>query len=587
MCVCARDFIIKFRNDNQYRNHRWPELIISIIQNLNFIKIRVRPQSTNEKLDYCDTCTKVNQSAKQITLGSERRFTFDYVCDVGSDQGLVYDVCCKSLIDGLFEGYNASLIAYGQTGSGKTYTMGTSFDLNIEPEKVGIIPRAVDQLYSSIQNQIKMADGSVFPAPEFDIQAQFMELYNEEVFDLLSPSSMDKVTKKSGIRIHEDGEGNIQVTGLTSQPINSVEDAIRCLKIGTLSRSTASTNMNLTSSRSHAIFSITLTQKQTSDNNNNNNNNNNDDNNNNDNNGNNNKNNNGNDVIVITEFLRAKFNFVDLAGSERLKRTGATGERAKEGISINCGLLSLGNVISALGDVTKFGCHVPYRDSKLTRILQDSLGGNSRTVLIACISPSDRDFVETLNTLSYANRARNIRNKLSANKDLRTSSQDGDRKLIEALKAEVEELKKKLREVTEGGQSNDVICENQMLLAENRNLRDKIKALSSTMDEVTSSNVQLKTLVDVNAIQQGGNVEECIKKYVAEIERLKVRLSLAERNFEISTARSSSARPPSSSSSLRIIIKIILIIIITWRFVCQGRCFQGRAMSVTYLTMKI
>jgi hypothetical protein len=139
--------------------------------------------------------------------------------------------------------------------------------------------------------------------------------------------------------------------------------------------------------------------------------------------------------------LSAKFHFVDLAGSERLKRTLATGDRAKEGISINCGLLALGNVISALGDRSKKSSHVPYRDSKLTRLLQDSLGGNSRTVMIACVSPSDRDFVETLNTLKYANRARNIKNRVQVNQDKSSRTIASLRREIELLQLELLDFK--------------------------------------------------------------------------------------------------------------------------------------------------
>uniref|UniRef100_A0A915HMF8 Kinesin motor domain-containing protein n=1 Tax=Romanomermis culicivorax TaxID=13658 RepID=A0A915HMF8_ROMCU len=149
------------------------------------------------------------------------------------------------------------------------------------------------------------------------------------------------------------------------------------------------------------------------------------------------------------EVLTSKFHFVDLAGSERLKRTGATGDRAKEGININSGLLALGNVISALGDASKKSLHVPYRDSKLTRLLQDSLGGNSRTLMIACISPSDIDFVETLNTLKYANRARNIKNKVVVN-------QDRSSKLIHELRIKIQQLETELMEFRQGKRVNDV-----------------------------------------------------------------------------------------------------------------------------------
>lgn len=184
-----------------------------------------------------------------------------------------------------------------------------------------------------------------------------------------------------------------------------------------MARTTASTQMNAQSSRSHAIFSILIKRQRR----------------------------------ISTEesglpeddfeTLTAKFHFVDLAGSERLKRTGATGERAKEGISINSGLLSLGNVISALGDVSKKASHIPYRDSKLTRLLQDSLGGNSQTLMIACVSPSDRDFMETLNTLKYANRARNITNKIVVNQDQSSRTISLLRREIAALQMELIEYK--------------------------------------------------------------------------------------------------------------------------------------------------
>ncbi|KAK4470605.1 hypothetical protein MN116_006143, partial [Schistosoma mekongi] len=199
------------------------------------------------------------------------------------------------------------------------------------------------------------------------------------------------------------------------------------------------------------------------------------------------------DQVPEYETLTAKFHFVDLAGSERLKRTGATGDRAKEGISINRGLLALGNVISALGDKAKRGCHVPYRDSKLTRLLQDSLGGNSRTIMIACISPSDCDFLETLNTLKYANRARNIRNRVTMNQD-KTSKQ------LATLRAQLAALEDELNEYRQGRRlavnnnsenSSDLSREIDMLQSENDKLRLRVKALAVTVDALKVRNAQL------------------------------------------------------------------------------------------------
>ncbi|VDN55685.1 unnamed protein product [Dracunculus medinensis] len=196
---------------------------------------------------------------------------------------------------------------------------------------------------------------------------------------------------------------------------------------------------------------------------------------------------------VEFDIFTAKFHFVDLAGSERLKRTGATGHRAKEGISINCGLLALGNVISALGGSSGRVSHVPYRDSKLTRLLQDSLGGNSRTLMIACVSPSDCDFVETLNTMKYANRAKNIKNKVIAN-------QDKSSKLISQLRNRITQLETELADYRQGrivmstnGMEtfNDHYRENLLLHADSAQLRIRIKALQETVEMMKARNIQL------------------------------------------------------------------------------------------------
>lgn len=255
----------------------------------------------------------------------------------------------------------------------------------------------------------------------------------------------------------------------TIKPIHGPQDAMRCLQQGALARTTASTQMNAQSSRSHAIFTILIKRQRRIA---------------------------GESNGMMEddlETLTAKFHFVDLAGSERLKRTGATGERAKEGISINSGLLSLGNVISALGDITKKASHVPYRDSKLTRLLQDSLGGNSQTLMIACVSPSDRDFMETLNTLKYANRARNITNKVIVNQDQSSRTISMLRREIAALQMELIEYKQGKRTLDSEGNSTltDTFHENAMLLADNKRLQQRIKAMQETINSVTEKNVDL------------------------------------------------------------------------------------------------
>ncbi|KAL8168460.1 UNVERIFIED_CONTAM: Kinesin-like protein kif21b [Gekko kuhli] len=389
--------------------------------------MKIRPQMPKEKIEGCHICTSVTPGEPQVLLGKDKAFTYDFVFDLDTWQEQIYTTCVSKLIEGCFEGYNATVLAYGQTGAGKTYTMGTGFDMNTSEEELGIIPRAITHLFSGIEERKQAAQEQGVPAPEFKVSAQFLELYNEEILDLFdSTRDPDSRHRKSNIRIHEDASGGIYTTGVTSRLIGSQDELIQCLKQGALSRTTASTQMNVQSSRSHAIFTIYLCQMRVCS-----------------------------PVHLVNgetnsllegsqpaseyETRTAKFHFVDLAGSERLKRTGATGERAKEGISINCGLLALGNVISALGDQSKKALHVPYRDSKLTRLLQDSLGGNSQTIMIACVSPSDRDFMETLNTLKYANRARNIKNKVVVNQD-KTSQQ------ISALRAEIARLQMEIME---------------------------------------------------------------------------------------------------------------------------------------------
>ncbi|XP_056908532.1 kinesin-like protein KIF21A isoform X11 [Takifugu flavidus] len=456
----------------------------------------------------------------QVILGKDKAFTYDYMFDMDSQQDAIYTTCTEKLIDGCFEGYNATVFAYGQTGSGKTYTMGTGFDVNIGDDELGIVPRAVHHLFQGIEERREAAQAQGRPVPEFKINAQFLELYNEEVLDLFD-SSRD-MKQKSHIKIHEDANGGIYTVGVTTRTVGSEAEMIQCLKLGALSRTTASTQMNVQSSRSHAIFTIHLCQVRVcaSDNQEN---------------ETDNRVSNGNSEMDEYETLTAKFHFVDLAGSERLKRTGATGDRAKEGISINCGLLALGNVISALGDRSKRASHVPYRDSKLTRLLQDSLGGNSQTVMIACISPSDRDFMETLNTLKYANRARNIKNKVMVNQDKASQQISALRTEIARLQMELMEYKSGKRMAGEDGVESfsDMFHENSMLQTENSNLRVRVKAMQETIDAQRARLTQLLSDQANQALGRAGEggteeIGNMIQSYIKEIEDLRAKLLESE-----------------------------------------------------------
>ncbi|KAK8585002.1 hypothetical protein V6N13_138944 [Hibiscus sabdariffa] len=357
------------------------------------VAVHVRPLIGDEKLQGCKDCVTVTPGKPQVQIGAHS-FTFDHVYgSTASPPSSMFEECIVPLVDGLFQGYNATVLAYGQTGSGKTYTMGTGFKDGCQ---TGIIPQVMNALFTKIESLKHQID--------FQLHVSFIEILKEEVRDLLDPTSLNKsdatspnagkvhVPGKPPIQIRESANGAITLAGSTEISVSTLKEMAACLEQGSLSRATGSTNMNNQSSRSHA-----------------------------------------------EEYLCAKLHLVDLAGSERAKRTGSDGMRFKEGVHINKGLLALGNVISALGDEKKRkeGVHVPYRDSKLTRLLQDSLGGNSRTVMIACISPADINAEETLNTLKYANRARNIQNKPVVNRDPMSNEMLKMRQQLEYLQAEL------------------------------------------------------------------------------------------------------------------------------------------------------
>ncbi|XP_058389755.1 kinesin-like protein KIF21B isoform X4 [Diceros bicornis minor] len=510
------------------------------------VAVRIRPQLSKEKIEGCHICTSVTPGEPQVLLGKDKAFTYDFVFDLDTWQEQIYSTCVNKLIEGCFEGYNATVLAYGQTGAGKTYTMGTGFDMATSEEEQGIIPRAIAHLFGGIAERKRRAQEQGMAGPEFKVSAQFLELYNEEILDLFdSTRDPDARHRRSNIKIHEDANGGIYTTGVTSRLISSQEELIQCLKQGALSRTTASTQMNVQSSRSHAIFTIHVCQMRLCT---------------------------QPDLVNEAvagmpegtaptseyETLTAKFHFVDLAGSERLKRTGATGERAKEGISINCGLLALGNVISALGDQSKKVVHVPYRDSKLTRLLQDSLGGNSQTIMIACVSPSDRDFMETLNTLKYANRARNIKNKVVVNQD-KTSQQ------ISALRAEIARLQMELMEYKAGkrviGEDgaegySDLFRENAMLQKENGALRLRVKAMQEAIDAINNRVTHLMSQEASLLLAKAGDGNEAIgaliQNYIREIEELRTKLLESEamnESLRRSLSRASARSPYSLGAS--------------------------------------
>ncbi|XP_075394771.1 chromosome-associated kinesin KIF4A isoform X2 [Tenrec ecaudatus] len=398
------------------------------------VALRCRPLVPKEISEGCQMCLSFIPGEPQVVVGTDKSFTYDFVFDPATEQEEVFNTAVAPLIKGIFKGYNATVLAYGQTGSGKTYSMGGAYTAAQENEPtVGVIPRVIQLLFREIDKKNDF---------EFSLKVSYLEIYNEEILDLLCASR----EKASPINVREDPKEGIKIVGLTEKTVLVALDTVSCLEQGNNCRTVASTAMNSQSSRSHAIFTISIEQRKKSDKN---------------------------------SSFRSKLHLVDLAGSERQKKTKAEGDRLKEGININRGLLCLGNVISALGDDKKGG-FVPYRDSKLTRLLQDSLGGNSHTLMIACVSPADSNLEETLNTLRYADRARKIKNKPVVNVDPQTAE-------LNHLKQQVQQLQVLLLQAHGGtmpGSINVEPSENlQSLMEKNQSLLKENAKLSQGLSE--------------------------------------------------------------------------------------------------------
>ncbi|XP_068131299.1 kinesin-like protein KIF7 [Hyperolius riggenbachi] len=347
------------------------------------VVVRVRPLLPKEVLHGQQTCIHIDPDKQKLTLGSNRHFHFQDIVDETRSQETVYLRCVQPLLEAFFQGFNVTVVAYGQTGSGKTYTIGEASISSISEDEQGIIPRAMAEIFQLVDENDLI---------DYTIRVSYLEVYKEEFSDLLEVQTSSK-----DILIREDDKGNVVLCGVKETEVEGLDEVLSLLEVGNAAKHTGATQVNTHSSRSHTIFTVTMEQRRVA--------------------GRVTRITNGEDgsILAFGQVLSSKFHFVDLAGSERILKTGNTGERLKESIQINTGLLALGNVISALGDPKRKSSHIPYRDSKITRILKDSLGGNAKTVMISCISPSASDFDETLNTLNYASRAQNIKNKAIIN----------------------------------------------------------------------------------------------------------------------------------------------------------------------------
>ncbi|KAI9719737.1 MAG: Kinesin heavy chain [Candelaria pacifica] len=338
----------------------------------NTIKVvaRFRPQnkielaSGGEPIVAFETEDTCNLDSKEAA-GS---FTFDRVFDMASRQTDVFDFSIRPTVDDILNGYNGTVFAYGQTGAGKSYTMmGSDID---NDESRGIIPRIVEQIFASI-----LASPSNI---EYTVRVSYMEIYMERIRDLLAPQN-------DNLPVHEEKSRGVYVKGLLEIYVSSIQEVYEVMRRGGNARATAATNMNQESSRSHSIFVVTITQKN----------------------------------VETGSAKSGQLFLVDLAGSEKVGKTGASGQTLEEAKKINKSLSALGMVINSLTDGKS--THIPYRDSKLTRILQESLGGNSRTTLIINCSPSSYNDAETLSTLRFGVRAKAIKNKAKINAELSPS----------------------------------------------------------------------------------------------------------------------------------------------------------------------
>uniref|UniRef100_A0A8C0J358 Kinesin family member 15 n=1 Tax=Chelonoidis abingdonii TaxID=106734 RepID=A0A8C0J358_CHEAB len=375
------------------------------------VYVRVRPPSEGAALadGDQDLCLSV-LSSNALRLHSKpepKIFTFDHVANIDTTQEAVFSSIAKNIVESCMNGYNGTIFAYGQTGSGKTFTMmGPSDSDNFTHSLRGVIPRSFEYLFFLIEREKEKAG----TGKSFLCKCSFIEIYNEQIFDLLDSAS-------AGLFLREHIKKGVFVVGAVEQVLTSAAEAYQVLTMGWRNRRVASTSMNRESSRSHAVFTITVDSMEKNS--------------------------------EVVNIRSSQLNLVDLAGSERQKDTHTEGVRLKEAGNINRSLSCLGQVITALVDVGNGKQrHICYRDSKLTFLLRDSLGGNAKTCIIANVHPGSRCFGETLSTLNFAQRAKLIKNKAVINEDTQGN--------VSQLQAEVKKLKEQLAQLTLGQSTQDI-----------------------------------------------------------------------------------------------------------------------------------
>ncbi|KAK9078967.1 hypothetical protein SSX86_000636 [Deinandra increscens subsp. villosa] len=370
--------------------------------------VRMRPPNKNEE----EGELIVQKTAADSLTILGQPFTFDSVADSTSTQVDIFNLVGAPLVENCLAGFNSSVFAYGQTGSGKTYTIwGPANALlgdEISSDEQGLTPRVFERLFARIsEEQNKNADKQLL----YQCRCSFLEIYNEQITDLLVPAQRN-------LNIREDIKTGVYVENLTEESVCSIKDVTQLLKKGLSNRKTGATSINMESSRSHSVFTCVVESRC--------------------------KSNDG-----LSSFKTSRINLVDLAGSERQKLTGAAGERLKEAGNINRSLSQLGNLINILAEVSQSGKqrHIPYRDSKLTFLLQESLGGNAKLAMVCAISPAQSCKSETFSTLRFAQRAKAIKNKAVVNEQMQDD--------VISLREVIRQLKEELLRMKSNGNQVD------------------------------------------------------------------------------------------------------------------------------------
>ncbi|CAE7917797.1 KIF15, partial [Symbiodinium sp. KB8] len=378
---------------------------------------RLRPLSKREAGSA--SVLEVQDDARTVALkgASVKDFTYDRVFGPDTAQSELFEAVGRPLTEACAAGFHGTVFAYGQTGSGKTHTiLGEG-----NGDEARLLPRVLRHLFATTAQRtgqvrkMKLVTAEKGSKVSYTTKCSFLEIYNERIIDLLDAAS-------TNLALREDSDKGVYVDGLTEEEVACPEDALALMKRGARNRHIGATAMNRHSSRSHSVFTLRIECRET-------------------------------EASGLTKTRHARFNLIDLAGSERQKGTGAEGARLREASNINKSLSELGNVIQALAAVSsgRSVAHVPYRNSKLTFLLRDSLGGNSKTFLVATVSPAEEAFGETLSTLKFASRAKLVKNQAVVNEDTAGS--------FALLQAEVRRLQAALAEartaITSGGAAAD------------------------------------------------------------------------------------------------------------------------------------